>query len=90
MNLQAGNVAVRDVLEAQDALIAAQNQLTLSLVSYQQARLRLMLDIGALDTGREKFWLQDHLAGFLSKTPEAAPVETEDKPVLPPDDYFNQ
>ncbi|WCJ59324.1 TolC family protein [Fontisphaera persica] len=90
MNLQAGNVAVRDVLEAQDALIAAQNQLTLSLVSYQQARLRLMLDIGALDTSKEKFWIQDHLVGFLPKVPEAGPVETEDKPVLPPDDYFNQ
>lgn len=90
MNLEAGNVAVRDVLEAQDALIAAQNQLTLSLVSYQQARLRLMLDIGALDTSRERFWLQDHLVGFLPQVPTAGPVETEDKPVLPPEDYFKQ
>lgn len=87
MSLQAGNVAVRDVLDAQDALISAQNQLTQSLVSYQQARLRLMLDIGALKTHQDKFWLQEHLTGYLPTVPPSVP-DPGDKPVLPPDEYF--
>ena len=38
---------------------------TAALVGYQQTRLQLMLDIGALDTDVPKFWLKDHLAAFI-------------------------
>ena len=65
MLLEAGRAEVRDLVDAQDAQIAAQNAVTSALVGYQQARLQLMLDIGALDTEVPKFWLKDHLAAFL-------------------------
>ncbi|MBI2925848.1 MAG: TolC family protein [Verrucomicrobia bacterium] len=88
--LQAGRAETRDLIEAQDAQIAAQNAVTGARVAYQEARLQLMLDIGALQTEAPKFWLQDQLAGFLPGGPTAAvePDRTE-KPVIPPDDFFN-
>jgi len=90
MNQQAGLIALRDVLDAQDSLISAQNQLSLALVNYQQARLRLMLDIGALKSEKDKFWLQDQLAGYLpGATARIQPPNIEESPVLPPDEYFN-
>jgi outer membrane protein TolC len=88
--LEAGRAEVRDLVDAQDAQIAAQNSVTAALVDYQQTRLQLMLDIGALDTSAPQFWLEDHLAAFL---PAGAPAPTRptagEQGVLPPDDYFN-
>jgi outer membrane protein TolC len=46
--LEAGRVQIRDVREAQDALINAQNALTVRIVAYLRARLELLLDIGVL------------------------------------------
>lgn len=87
--LEAGRAEVRDLVDAQDAQIAAQNAVTSALVDYQETRLQLMLDIGALKTEPPKFWLQDHLAAFL---PGGSPVPTQPKQaeqaVLPPEDYF--
>src|ERR1019366_3385349 len=48
--LEAGRAEVRDLVDAQDAQISAQNAVTAALVDYQLTRLQLMLDIGALDT----------------------------------------
>jgi len=88
---QAGRAEVRDVIEAQDAQISAQNAVTDAVVSYQRVRLQLMLDIGALRTAEDKFWLKDHLEGFL---PGPAPVPTAaaaaEQPVIPPDQLFGQ
>jgi outer membrane protein TolC len=92
--LEAGRAEVRDLVDAQDAQISAQNAVTAALVGYQQTRLQLMLDIGALDTEVPKFWLKDHLAAFL---PGQAPVpgnlppaKSGEQPVLPPERYFNE
>jgi hypothetical protein len=92
--LEAGRAEVRDLVDAQDAQIAAQNAVTAALVGYQQTRLQLMLDIGALDTDVPKFWLKDHLAAFV---PGKAPAsgrppssESKDQAVLPPDQYFSE
>ncbi|HWQ92129.1 MAG TPA: TolC family protein, partial [Clostridia bacterium] len=87
--LEAGRAEIRDLVEAQDAQIAAQNALTVALVDHQQARLQLMLDIGALQTEQPKFWLRDHVAGYLP--PDAAPSEQtadSEQAVLPPEQYF--
>ena len=87
--LEAGRAEVRDLVDAQDAQIAAQNAVTSALVDYQESRLQLMLDIGALKTEPPKFWLKDHLAGFL---PGGSPMPDQSKPaeqaVHPPEDYF--
>ena len=87
--LQAGRAEVRDLIEAQDAQISAQNAVTDAIVSYQRVRLQLMLDIGALHTVENKFWLRDHLAGFLPG-PLPTPQAVAELPVIPPDQLFNQ
>jgi outer membrane protein TolC len=87
MLLEAGRAEVRDLIEAQDAQINAQNAVTSALVNYQDARLQLMLDIGALSTSDPEFWLKDHLAQFFG---EPLPVAKAREParVLPPENYL--
>jgi len=46
--LQAGRAQIRDVLEAQESLISAQNALTAAAVAYRLARLELQRDMGTL------------------------------------------
>jgi len=90
LRMEAGVAEVRDLVEAQDAQVNAQNAVTSALLDYQQARLQLMLNIGALQTESDKFWLKDHLAGFLPGTQaaEARPAAV-DQPVPPPEQFFN-
>jgi outer membrane protein TolC len=88
--LEAGRAEVRDLVDAQDAQISAQISVTAALVNYQQTRLQLLLDIGALDTAPPKFWLRDPLSAFFAgaMTPPSAAAPAE-QPVLPPDQCFN-
>lgn len=89
MLLEAGRAEVRDLVDSQDAQITAQNAVTAALTDYQTTRLQLMLDIGALDTDKGKFWLQDHLSGFLAgPAPAAEPGDISTKPVVPPEEFF--
>jgi outer membrane protein TolC len=82
---QAGRVQVRDLREAQDALIAAQNQLTDSVVGYLEARLQLLFDIGILKTDTAEFWLWDPVSGHLrDQRIEALTREASADQVLPP------
>ena len=78
----------------QDSQISAQNAVTASLVDYQQTRLQLLLDIGALDTEAPKFWLKDNLAAYLpGPAPASAKPQQPDsgeQSVLPPDQYFSE
>ncbi|MFT7490350.1 MAG: outer membrane protein TolC, partial [Candidatus Promineifilaceae bacterium] len=46
--LQAGRVEIRDVLEAEDALLSAQNGLNEALVRFRIAELSLQRDLGLL------------------------------------------
>ena len=86
---QAGRAEVRDLLDAQDAQISAENALTAALVDYQQTRMQLMLDIGTLDTDLPQFWLKDHLAGNPAlRAPVVPTVSNQSVPVSPPDFYF--
>lgn len=47
--LKAGRIQMRDLLEAQDALVAADNALVAAQVEYLIAALRLKRDTGELD-----------------------------------------
>jgi len=87
-NLEAGRAEIRELVEAQDAQINAQNAVTQAIVQYQEARLELMLQIGLLDTGSEKFWLRDHVGNQLqaAAVPTQRPVENNE--VVPPDKLF--
>ncbi len=54
--LQAGRAEVRDVLEAQESLITAQNALTAALVNYRVAELELQRDMGLLQVDQKGLW----------------------------------
>ena len=62
LQLQAGRIQVRDVVDAQTAQVQAYNATTAALVEYHLTRLRLLLDLAVLKTDREKFWLDQALA----------------------------
>jgi outer membrane protein TolC len=86
---QAGRREIRDVREAQDNLIEAQNDLTASIVSYLQARLQLLLDIGVIQTDVDNFWLTDPLAQLL--VPEmrgATPLDMPRDQIASPDQFL--
>lgn len=85
--LEAGRVQVRDLREAQDSLISAQNQMTSTLISYLQARLQLLLDIGVLKTAPPRFWLLDPLAELAAQGRVSAPPRA-DSDIAPPDQYL--
>lgn len=54
--LEAGRAQMRDLLEAQDALLAAQNSLTAAAVSYRLAELELQRDLGILNIDERGLW----------------------------------
>jgi outer membrane protein TolC len=90
MLLEAGRAEVRDLVEAQDAQISAQNAVTVALVDYQQTRLQMLLDIGSLDTAVPQFWLADPLPGFLAgTTPVPSQPVSAEQAVLPPEKNFD-
>ena len=63
---QAGRAEVRDLLEAQDELVEAQNAFTSALVNYRVAELELQRDLGVLEVDHEGQWRE--------YSPEGAPV----------------
>lgn len=64
--LEAGQAQTRDVLDAENDLVAARNALTRALVDHAVARLRLELDVGTLRV--------DGAGQFTPTPPAAAPA----------------
>jgi len=58
--LEAGRAQMRDLLEAQDALLSAQNGLTSAAVNYRIAELELQSDMGLLQVDEKGLW-QEYL-----------------------------
>lgn len=56
--LQAGRAEIRDLLEAQNALNAAQDALTSAVVSYRIGELELQRDLGVLDVTGDGLWVE--------------------------------
>ncbi len=56
LNLQAGRAVIRDVLEAQDDLLSAQNALTAAMVNYRITELELQRDLGVLEVDHKGMW----------------------------------
>ena len=54
--LQAGRAAIRDVLEAEEALISARDALTSALVAYRVADLNLQRDMAVLRVSEDGLW----------------------------------
>ncbi len=64
--LQAGRAQIRDVLEAEDALVSARNALTAAVVTYRLAELELQRDMGILMIDETGLWQERELsADFL-------------------------
>jgi outer membrane protein TolC len=89
MLMEAGRATIRDVREAQDGLIQAQNNLATIYAQYLAARLTLLLNIGLIDTQPDKFWLQDPLRGQLTPAQRGPPpLRMPDDNVLPPERFL--
>jgi outer membrane protein TolC len=56
--LEAGRVEIRDVLEAQEALLSAQNSLTAAFVDYRVGELALQSDLGVLEVNENGLWTE--------------------------------
>jgi outer membrane protein TolC len=56
MFLEAGRAQIRDLLEAQDSLLSAQNSLTASVVNYRTAELTIQRDAGVLEVNETGLW----------------------------------
>ena len=54
--LEAGRAQIRDLLEAQDALLSARNQLTSAVVNYRTAELQFQRDLDLLTITKEGLW----------------------------------
>jgi outer membrane protein TolC len=54
--LEAGRAQIRDVLEAQEALVSAQNAFTAAIVSYRVNELALQRDLGVLLVDERGLW----------------------------------
>ena len=62
--LQAGRAEMRDVLEAQSALLSAQNSMISALVSYRLNELELQRDLGVLNVTVDGKWLEMDMSAF--------------------------
>ncbi len=86
LNYQAGRATVRDLVEAQDELLAARNAYSAALVDYLVARLYFLLDLGVLDTQEEGYWLSGRASALeLGDAPARDPGG---EPIVPPDQLF--
>jgi len=56
--LQAGRVTTRDLLESQDSLLGAQNNVTAALVDHAIAKLSFFRDVGILQVRPDGMWEQ--------------------------------
>ncbi|HNS19582.1 MAG TPA: TolC family protein [Sedimentisphaerales bacterium] len=54
--LEAGRSEIRDLLEAQDALLSAQNSLTSAIVNYRTTELQFQRDLDLLTITQEGLW----------------------------------
>ncbi len=59
MLIEEGRVTTRDLLDAQDSLLAAQNNLTASLVDHVIAKLSFYSDIGVLQVKPDGMWQEN-------------------------------
>ena len=56
LNLEAGRVEIRDLLEAREDLLSAQNGLTAAAVDFRVAQLALQRDLGLLEVDARGIW----------------------------------
>jgi len=62
LNLEAGRAEIRDLLEAQEALLSSQNSFTAAMVNYRVAEIRMQSDLGILQVDGNGLW-HEHIPG---------------------------
>jgi outer membrane protein TolC len=88
MLLQAGRAQTRDQLEAQTAQLTAQNAVTATLVDHLTARLRFLVDVGALQIDGEKWWVRPQPVPLPARPLPVRPANISDQAVASPDQVF--
>ncbi|MEM7386151.1 MAG: TolC family protein [Verrucomicrobiota bacterium] len=95
LNLEAGTAIFRDLEEAQDALIDAQNAVTAALVDYLEARLNLLVDLGIFNLEEKQFWLKEKASKVDLNHPSpnntgdgADAISLEEQTVVTPQELF--
>jgi outer membrane protein TolC len=58
MLLKSGRAQTRDLLDAQDSLLQAQNSLTSALIGHTMAKLNFFRDVGILQVKPDGMWTQ--------------------------------
>ncbi len=93
LSIESGNAIYRDLEEAQDDLIAAQNAQTAALVDYLESRLSLLQELGVLKSDTNRFWLSDasrvSLDSGLDERSNTATISEEGE-VITPQQLFGQ
>ena len=82
-------VRTRDIITAQDALLQAQLSVSKANVGYHKIRLKLLKDLGILDTSQNEFWLKEIPVLGAIQVPPVPPGGGLDD-VVTPDDILGQ
>ncbi|MEX0323761.1 MAG: TolC family protein [Puniceicoccaceae bacterium] len=90
LSIEGGKAIFRDLEEAQDDLIQAQNAQTTALVDYLSARLDLLLDLGILETTTDRFWLTEATRFPLNtvNSEDDPEIMSLDEDVITPEELF--
>jgi outer membrane protein TolC len=82
-------VRTRDVITAQDALLQSQLSVLGAGLEYHKTRLKLLKDVGALESTQDEFWLKNiDISEFKQTPPEQLPQPLEE--VIPPEQILGQ
>ncbi|MBI5397358.1 MAG: TolC family protein [Verrucomicrobia bacterium] len=87
--LQAGRAQMRDLLEAQSALVTAHNAVIAAMVDYHAARWTLLRDLGTIRTDVDAFWLAAQPVPQAGRAGAAAPAgPPKPQELISPEELF--
>jgi outer membrane protein TolC len=89
MLIEAGRANQQTLIDAENDLIGQRNARVSAIVSFQQARLQLLLDAGVINTDSPDFWIQPQYAPTPAAAPDTAPSATPTD-VLTPEQLFKE
>lgn len=84
--LQAGRAQMRDLLEAQSALVTAHNAVIAAMVDYHVARWTLLRDLGTIRTDMEAFWVASQPVPRAGAPAAAGPPRPQE--LISPEELF--
>ena len=82
-------VRTRDIITAQDALLQSQLSLSRANLDYHKTRLKLLKDVGILDTTQDDFWLKEFPMPGTVLVPQVPPGGALED-IIPPEQILGQ